>query len=608
MHINSDLEKLRKDWVEQGEKKINNINNRITILMPIYNGIKYIDESITSIKKQTYNNWELIIGINGHPPNSDIYKIANKYSSENIKVYDMINIKGKSQALNKMLEYCKNDWICLLDVDDIWLPEKLQSQISYMYKYDIIGTKCKYFGDSNEEPNIPVGDLSTFDFFEVNPIINSSCLVKKNLCNWCELVNSRVEDYELWLKLYCENKKFYNVDIIQVLHRIHKTSFYNNTNNNFVEDLKNNYKKYMINKLTSLPNVRCSEEYWHQRDITLGQAMNRAFRDTRVKALHWYKNDGGDGRIDGVKGWYQGAGGEIGTVENNDWDTIPIETMKKNIEVKKIVFNSETEPNNDVFDYNIYYPVKWFGPHNSNKNIKDLFPNTWNIIVCDYEICISNMLKYHYYINLDHRADRNKDTIKLLKYIGIEEPRRFSAIKQENGALGCSMSHLECLKLAKKNKYPYVAILEDDIELSSHTSKSLGKSGTSCNITEQDIQTRIKDVIDKKFDVLFLGGNNIGNYEKIDPNNNYIKINNCQAPHSYIVKEHYYDTLLQNIEESINLLSKTGSNHYCIDMYFKKLQKTDEWWFMTPPIFIQKADYSDIQKKHVNYINQLEIW
>ena len=134
------------------------------------------------------------------------------------------------------------------------------------------------------------------------------------------------------------------------------------------------------NYLLVLPNVRCSEELWHQRDITLEQAMNRAYRDTRVKALHWYKNDGGDGRINGVKGWYQGAGGEIGTVENNDWDTIPIDTIKKNCEVKHILFNSEIEPNNDVFDNNIYYPETWFGPHLSYKNKKDLCLNTWNII------------------------------------------------------------------------------------------------------------------------------------------------------------------------------------------------------------------------------------
>ncbi len=48
----------------------------ISILIPIYNGIEFIDDSVQSVLNQTYTNWELIIGINGHPENSDVYKKA----------------------------------------------------------------------------------------------------------------------------------------------------------------------------------------------------------------------------------------------------------------------------------------------------------------------------------------------------------------------------------------------------------------------------------------------------------------------------------------------------------------------------------------------------
>ena len=75
----------------------------INILMPLYNGIEFIDESVTSIKKQTFKEWELIIGINGHPPNSDVYKKAKEHENDKIKVIDLFEIKGKSNALNSML-------------------------------------------------------------------------------------------------------------------------------------------------------------------------------------------------------------------------------------------------------------------------------------------------------------------------------------------------------------------------------------------------------------------------------------------------------------------------------------------------------------------------
>ena len=201
----------------------------ISILMPIYNGIEFIDESVNSIINQKYTNWELIIGINGHPPNSDVYNIAKKYESDKIKVIDMVNSKGKAATLNNMLMYCTYNWISLLDVDDIWQPNKLQSQIPYMNKYDVIGTQCQYFGDRTDIPYIPLGDISTFNFKQVNPIINSSCLVRKELCLWnTKLIG--IEDYNLWLELRNQNKRFYNVNSIEVLHRVHINSAFNYDN------------------------------------------------------------------------------------------------------------------------------------------------------------------------------------------------------------------------------------------------------------------------------------------------------------------------------------------------------------------------------------------
>ncbi len=52
----------------------------ISILIPIYNGIEFIEQSIGSVLTQTYKDWEIIIGINGHEPNSLTYQIANKYT------------------------------------------------------------------------------------------------------------------------------------------------------------------------------------------------------------------------------------------------------------------------------------------------------------------------------------------------------------------------------------------------------------------------------------------------------------------------------------------------------------------------------------------------
>jgi teichuronic acid biosynthesis glycosyltransferase TuaG len=214
----------------------------ITILMPIYNGIEFIDESVGSVLLQTYENWELIIGINGHPENSTVYQTAKKYESEKVRIVDFHQIKGKANTLNEMVKISTYDHIALLDVDDIWHNTKLAYQIPFVFlDYDVVGTNCVYFGErEGVSPRIPNGDISNFDFFSVNPIINSSVIIRKSLCWWNE---NGIEDYDLWLSLQTQNKRFYNCPQILVKHRLHQESGFNSKgNNNLVNDLKLKYK------------------------------------------------------------------------------------------------------------------------------------------------------------------------------------------------------------------------------------------------------------------------------------------------------------------------------------------------------------------------------
>jgi glycosyltransferase involved in cell wall biosynthesis len=212
----------------------------ISILMPIYNGIEFIEESVSSILRQNYDQWELLIGINGHPQNSNIYKTAKEYEKKSgkIRVFDFYEIKGKSNTLNVMIRFCNYNYVALLDVDDIWHDEKLNVQSQLLNHYDVIGSNCVWFGDrAGIVPPIPVGDISKYDFSSVNPIINSSSIIRKELCYW----NSNwdgIEDYDLWIRLRKQNKKFFNCKAILVKHRIHNTSAFNaKGNDNKVDSL-----------------------------------------------------------------------------------------------------------------------------------------------------------------------------------------------------------------------------------------------------------------------------------------------------------------------------------------------------------------------------------
>jgi len=210
----------------------------ISILIPIYNGIEFIEESVSSVLSQTYDKWELLIGVNGHPKDSEVYKIAKKYEekSKKIRVFDFHEIKGKSNTLNEMIKHCKYGYVALLDVDDIWHEEKLAVQSQMLNYFDVIGSNCVWFGDrAGVVPPIPVEDISNYNFVLVNPIINSSSIIRKELCHWNNKFDG-VEDYDLWLRLRKKSKHFYNCKAILVKHRIHNTSAFNSKGNDRLVD------------------------------------------------------------------------------------------------------------------------------------------------------------------------------------------------------------------------------------------------------------------------------------------------------------------------------------------------------------------------------------
>jgi GR25 family glycosyltransferase involved in LPS biosynthesis len=202
-------------------------------------------------------------------------------------------------------------------------------------------------------------------------------------------------------------------------------------------------------------------------------------------------------------------------------------------------------------------------------------------------------IKHCLYINLESRVDRKQHIESQLKSIGIVYPRRFNAIKLKNGRIGCSMSHLKCLEIAKKNNWPYVMICEDDLLFLDskifvqHINKFLslhGNNGDSWN-------------------VLLLAGNNVPPYVTID--NTCIRVSHCQTTTGYIVKRGYYNILISNIRAGIERLMKEPEKHafFAIDKFWIQLQKMHTWYMLAPVVAVQREDYSDIEHRKTNYEN-----
>lgn len=197
-------------------------------------------------------------------------------------------------------------------------------------------------------------------------------------------------------------------------------------------------------------------------------------------------------------------------------------------------------------------------------------------------------IKHAFYINLLSRPDRKNHVENQLLSIGINA-ERFNAIKMKNGAIGCSMSHLKIIEIAKKNNWDHVLIVEDDILFTKPT------------MFIEQFNKFLKKHND--YDIVLIAGNNLPPYKTID--DTCVKVTQCQTTTGYLVKNHYFDTLIKNYKEGLLNLMKDPSNHrlFAIDKYWFNLQKVDKWYLITPLTVTQREDYSDIEKRPTNYTN-----
>ena len=208
----------------------------ISILLPLFNGEKFLDECIKSIISQSYPHWKLYIGINGHGLNSELFKkISGKYNNNGKIIVKEYDIKSKPETLNLLKKEVKTDFVALIDVDDKWHKKKLEKQIPFLKKYDVVGTAGKYIGDNNIRIHIENGEISHEQIFFHNCFINSSIIMRTIDVDFDDVF---LDDYNMWFKLIVKNRKFYNVNEVLTYHRIHKDSYFNHSNNDDVNKLK----------------------------------------------------------------------------------------------------------------------------------------------------------------------------------------------------------------------------------------------------------------------------------------------------------------------------------------------------------------------------------
>ena len=235
----------------------------VSIVTPVYNGWEFLEECAHNVflqKGLEKGAWEWLIGINGHGESGgDALVTARGLEGRalppgcSIRVWNLPHAQGKVEALNLLAAEARGNWVAVLDCDDLWAPTKLAAQKEVLERLQVtqpaaaanlgvIGTHCWYFGDMvGPGPVLPCGWIPRESVRESNPLINSSCLVRRELAHWENRFHG-LDDYDMWIRLTLAGWLFYNVDERLVFHRIHTSSAFNGKGRQDVEGLLAYYK------------------------------------------------------------------------------------------------------------------------------------------------------------------------------------------------------------------------------------------------------------------------------------------------------------------------------------------------------------------------------
>ena len=208
----------------------------VSVIIPLYNGVEYLEECVRSVIAQTFTDWEILIGINGHGyDGGEVATIVRGIAALDSRIKVFIQpppLRGKIESSHGLVLKSRADWICMLDCDDKWEPTKLERQIeasrTIAQNAAAIGSFCYYFGDLSGIVPVPAGLIHPSQLEKGNPIVNSSAMIQREYCMWKdELISDTMEDYSLWMNISLQGKDLYNVPELLTWHRIHTTSAFN---------------------------------------------------------------------------------------------------------------------------------------------------------------------------------------------------------------------------------------------------------------------------------------------------------------------------------------------------------------------------------------------
>lgn len=188
---------------------------KISVIMSVYNGEKFLEEAVLSVLNQTYKDFEFIIIDDGSTDSSLEMLGGFEKKDERIRLVSRKN-KGLTPSLNEGIKLAQGEYIARMDGDDISMPERFEKQLDFLEKNKEIAL-CGTWAINIDENGNEIGEYKTPTTHKEikkmilfhNPFIHPSVMIRKSVFEKVGLYSEHfkhIEDYELWTRVLAHFK------------------------------------------------------------------------------------------------------------------------------------------------------------------------------------------------------------------------------------------------------------------------------------------------------------------------------------------------------------------------------------------------------------------
>ncbi len=204
------------------------MNPKVTVLMSVYNGKKYLRESIESILNQTYENFEFLIIDDGSTDES--IEILQYYLKIDKRIKLIVNKsnQGLSSNLATGVDLAATTWIARMDADDISIKNRLELQMNYIISHPDLDILGGYAIDIDENGNeleprkVPTSHEKISSLIWTCPFIHPTVMFRREAIIKAGSYNKKLirrQDYDLWFRCSAAKLKFANMDVPLIYYR-----------------------------------------------------------------------------------------------------------------------------------------------------------------------------------------------------------------------------------------------------------------------------------------------------------------------------------------------------------------------------------------------------